>query len=115
MASEVVLSGTTVIEARPTTRICWPPEDRLVKSITNVASCGVQVPVTTAVPLSSAPNMGGHPGPRLTSTRTSPPEVVGVTTLTHGDGRPSSDAIEVAAKYAAGTAAPSVVSSGCTI
>src|SRR5262244_3231388 len=107
--------GTTVIVPMPTTTMGRPPDDTPVKSITNVASCGVQVPVTTTVPCSSAPSIGGHPGPRLTSTRSVAPPPPGVTTLAQGDERPSRAAIETAAKYAAGTAAPSVVSSGRTI
>src|SRR6516225_4569748 len=92
-----------------------PPEVTWVRSITKVASCGVQVPVTTTVPRSSAPNIGGHPGPRLTSTRIVSPGPAGVTTVAQGEVRPPSAAIETAARYAAGTAAPSVVSSGRTI
>src|SRR5215813_9604852 len=103
--------GTTLIAAMPTTIMGLPPDDTPVKSITNVASCGVQAPVTTTVPCSSAPSIGGHPGPRLTSTRSGAPPPAGVTTLAQGDERPSRAAIETAAKYADGTAAPSVVSS----
>src|SRR5262249_43264800 len=59
--------GTTVIVPMPTTTMGRPPDDTPVKSITNVASCGVQVPVTTTVPCSSGPSIGGPPRPRLTS------------------------------------------------
>src|SRR5215831_9415045 len=109
------LEGTTLIAAIPTTTIGRPPDEMRVKSITNVARSGVQVPVTTTVPRSSAPNIGGQPGPRLTSTRTVLPAPEGVTTVAQGEDLPPSAAMETAAKYAAGTAAPSVLSSGRTI